>query len=176
MTDNPTSIFDGDGRYGSKTRVNREFVEITMPAAATVSQTIQLNGKISRVILDPSRITSNGSVTATSGTLQLTMDIEDAGNTQYPYCDTISFLDYRTSSNTPLNFQTSEGGNMNADGGTSSGLHFTVSAPSGAKTGGVVIDEAAAWSGLVCGAVTITLATTAGAFTGGTARLIFIYE
>ncbi len=176
MTDNPTSIFDGDGRYGSKTRVNREFVEITMPAAATVSQTIQLNGKISRVILDPSRITSNVSVTATSGTLQLTMDIEDAGNTQYPYCDTISFLDYRTSSNTPLNFQTSEGGNMNADGGTSSGLHFTVSAPSGAKTGGVVIDEAAAWSGLVCGAVTITLATTAGAFTGGTARLIFIYE
>ena len=176
MTDNPTSIFDGDGRYGSKTRVNREFVEITMPAAATVSQTIQLNGKVSRVILDPSRITANGSVTATSGTLQLTMDIEDSGNTQYPYCDTISFLDYRTSSNTPLNFQTSEGGNLNADGGATSGLHFTVSAPSGAKTGGVVIDEAAAWSGLVCGAVTITLATTAGAFTGGTARLIFIYE
>jgi hypothetical protein len=176
MTDNPTSIFDGDGRYGSKTRVNREFVEITMPAAATVSQTIQLNGKISRVILDPSRVTANGSVTATSGTLQLSMDIEDSGNTQYSYCDTISFLDYRTSSNTPLNFQTSEGGNMNADAGNTSGLHFTVTAPSGSKTGGVVIDEAAAWSGLVCGAVTITLATTAGAFTGGTARLIFIYE
>ena len=176
MTDNPTSIFDGDGRYGSRTRVNREFVEITMPAAATVSQTIQLNGKVSRIILDPSRITANGSVTATSGTLQLSMDIEDSGNTQYPYCDTISFLDYRTSSNTPLNFQTSEGGNLNADGGATSGLHFTVSAPSGAKTGGVVIDEAAAWSGLVCGAVTITLATTAGAFTGGTARLVIIYE
>jgi len=176
MTDNPTSIFDGDGRYGSKTRVNREFVEIDMPAAATVSQTIQLNGKISRVVLDPSRITSNGSVTATSGTLQLTMDIEDAGGTEYPYCDTVSFLDYRTASNTPLNFQTSEGGNMNADAGATTGLHFTVTAPASSKTGGVVIDEPAPWSGLVCGALTITLATTAGAFTGGTARLVFIYE
>ena len=176
MTDNPTSIFDGDGRYGSKTRVNREFVEIEMPAAATVSQTIQLNGKVSRVVLDPSRITSNGSVTATSGTLQLTMDIEDSGGTEYPYCDTVSFLDYRTSSNTPLNFQTSEGGNMNADAGATTGLHFTVTAPASSKTGGVVIDEPAPWSGLVCGALTITLATTAGAFTGGTARLVIIYE
>lgn len=176
MTDNPTSIFDGDGRYGSKTRVNREFVEIDMPAAATVSQTIQLNGKVSRVVLDPSRITSNGSVTATSGTLQLTMDIEDSGGTEYPYCDTVSFLDYRTASNTPLNFQTSEGGNMNADAGATTGLHFTVTAPASSKTGGVVIDEPAPWSGLVCGALTITLATTAGAFTGGTARLVIIYE
>tara|TARA_Y100001973_G_C5167044_1_gene316791 strand:+ start:7 stop:537 length:531 start_codon:yes stop_codon:yes gene_type:complete len=176
MTDNPTSIFDGDGRYGSRTRVNREFVEIDMPAAATVSQTIQLNGKVSRVVLDPSRITSNGSVTATSGTLQLTMDIEDSGGTEYPYCDTVSFLDYRTASNTPLNFQTSEGGNMNADAGTTTGLHFTVTAPASSKTGGVVIDEPAPWSGLVCGALTITLATTAGAFTGGTARLVIIYE
>ncbi len=176
MTDNPTSIFDGDGRYGSKTRVNREFVEIEMPAAATVSQTIQLNGKVSRVVLDPSRITSNGSVTATSGTLQLTMDIEDSGGTEYPYCDTVSFLDYRTSSNTPLNFQTSEGGNMNADAGATTGLHFTVTAPASSKTGGIVIDEPAPWSGLVCGALTITLATTAGAFTGGTARLVIIYE
>ncbi len=176
MTDNPTAIFDGDGRYASRTRVNRAFVEITMPAAATVSETIQLNGKVARIVLDPSRITSNGSVTATSGTMKLTMDLEDSGGNEYPYCDTISFLDYRTASNTPLNFQTSEGGNMNADAGATSGLHLTVTAPSGAKTNGVVIDEPAAWSGLVCGGLTITLATTAGAFTGGTARLVILYE
>lgn len=162
MTDNPTSIFDGDGRYGSRTRVNREYVEITMPAAATVSETIQLNGKIARIILDPSRITSNGSVLAGSGSLTLAMDIEDSGGSEYTYCNAVSSLDFRTSSNTPFHFQTAEGANTDT-----AGVHFTVTNPAGV---------AAAWSGLVCGALKITLAVSAGAFTGGTARVVIIYE
>ena len=162
MTDNPSSIFDGDGRYGSRTRVNREFVEITMPAAATVTQSVQLNGKVARIVLDPSRITANGSVLAGSGSLTLSMDIEDSGSSEYKYCDAVSSLDFRTSSNAPLHFQTAEGANTNA-----AGVHFTVTNPAGV---------AAAWSGLVCGTLNITLAVGAGAFTGGTARLVIIYE
>ncbi len=176
MTDNPTSINDGSGRYGSRVRVNRELIEITMPAAATVSSTVALNGKIGRIIIDPSRITANGSVGATSGSMKISMDIEDSGSVEYPYCDTLAALDFRTASNTPLHFQTSEGGNMNADAGATSGLALTVTAPGSSTTGGVVIDEPAAWNGLVCGDVTFTLAVAAGAFTGGTARILLIYE
>jgi len=135
-----------------------------------------MNGKISRIVLDPSRATDNGSVGATSGSLKITMDIQDEGGAEYPYCDTVAALDFRGSSNTPLNLQTSEGGNMNADGGATSGLHLAVSAPANSTIGGVTIDEAAPWNGLVCGAVTFTLAVAAGAWTGGTIRMIVIYE
>lgn len=176
MTDNFTDIDDGDGRYASRQRINRKVVDIPTASGNSVSTTVIMNGKIGRIILDPSRVTANGSVGATSGSMKLTMDIEDSSSIEYPYCDTLAALDFRTSSNTPLNFQTSEGGNMNADGGATSGLALTVTAPASSTTGGKTIDEPSAWNGLVCGAVTFTFAVAAGAYTGGSIRLVLIYE
>jgi hypothetical protein len=178
MTDNPTDTNDGEGRYASRTRVNRRVILFdNLASVGSATKTLHLNGKIARVVIDPSRVKST-STTATSGSFKISMDVEDAGGTEYPYCDTIANLDYRTSSNTPLNFQTSEGGNLNADGGATSGLHFTVSAPSSSTTGGVTIDEAAPWNGLVCGDVTFTIADSAGTFDAdtGVLRLILIME
>jgi len=176
VTDNFTKIDDGAGRYASRQRINRQTVDIPTTSGSSVSATIHMNGKLGRIVIDPSRITANGSVGATSGSLVISMDIENAGGTEYPYCDTLAALDFRSASNTPLHFQTSEGGNKNADGGTTSGLALTVTAPGSSTTGGIVIDEPSAWNGLVCGAVTFTFAVAAGAYTGGSLRLTLIYE
>ena len=56
---------------------------------------------------------------------------------------------------------------MNGKIADTAGVHFSVTSP-----GGV----AASWNGLVCGAVTFTLAVSAGAWTGGTIRMLVIYE
>ena len=180
MSDRPNDVQDGVGRYASRSRVNRTVVVFSsddLGGVATATKTLQLNGKIARIVIDPSRVKST-STTATSGSLDILMDMQDAGGTQYPYCDTISFLDFRTSSNTPFHLQTSEGGNKNADGGATSGLQFTVTAPSGSKTGGVVIDEPAPWNGLVCGDVLVKITTSAGTFDADTGdlRVVIIQE
>ena len=163
MTDSYTDIDDGVGRYASRTRVNRKILTLTGDGTNSLNGTLNINGKISRIVLDPSRV-SCGSNTATGGSLKITMDIEDTGGTEYP------------ASNTPLNCQTAEGGNMNADGGTTSGLHFTVTAPASSTTGGKTIDEPAPWNGLVCGQVRFTIATSDSTFASGDIRLIVIYE
>ena len=169
-------VNDGVGRYASRTRVNRRVLTIEGDGTDSVSGSLDLNGKITRVILDPKDISCNANA-ATTGSLVISMDLSPTGSsTGYPYCDTLAALDVRTASNTALHFQTSEGGNKNADGGSTSGLHFTVSAPASSTTGGVVIDEAAPWSGLVCGKVTFTIATSNGTFAGGSFRLIVIHE
>lgn len=171
MVDNYTDYIDGDGRYASRVRVNRKVIEFDgLASANNESKTVFLNGKIGRIIIDPSRCTST-STTATSGSLSILMDIEDAAGNQYSYCDSLEDLDFRNTSNTPLHFQTSEGGNMNADGGATSGLHFTVTAPGSSKAGTVTIDEPAAWNGLVCGLVTFKIATSAGTFDSDTGSL-----
>ena len=175
MTDSFNDIDDGVGRYASRTRVNRRVLTLTADGTNSLNGTIDLNGKIGRMVLDCSRVTCDSN-TATGGSLQITMDIEDGGGTEYPYCDTIAGLDVRTASNTPLNFQTSEGGNMNADGGTTSGVHLTVSAPANSTTGGVTIDEAASWNGLICGRARFTVATSNSTFSAGTIRIIVIHE
>ena len=115
MTDSYTDIDDGVGRYASRCRVNRRVLTLTADGTNSLNGTLDLNGKIGRVILDPSRVTC-GSNTATGGSLKITMDVEDSEGVEYPYCDTIAALDVRTSSNAPLNFVTSEGANKNADG------------------------------------------------------------
>jgi len=178
MADNFTDTIDGDGRYASRVRVNRKVIEFDgLASANNESKTVFLNGKIGRIIIDPSRCTST-STTATSGSLSILMDIEDAAGNQYTYCDSLEDLDFRDASNTPLHFQTSEGGNMNADGGATSGLHFTVTAPGSSKAGTVTIDEPAAWNGLVCGQVTFKVATSAGTFDSdtGSLRLTVLFE
>jgi len=175
VTDSYTDIDDGTGRYASRVRVNRRVLTLTADGTNSLNGTLDLNGKIGRLVLDPSRVTC-GSNTATGGSLKITMDVEDTGGTEYPYCETIAGLDVRTASNTPLNFQTSEGANMNADAGATSGVHFTVAAPSSSTTGGVTIDEAASWNGLVCGRVRFTVATSNSTFSAGTIRIIVLHE
>ena len=175
MTDSYTDIDDGTGRYASRTRVNRRILTLTGDGTNSLNGSLDINGKIARLVLDPSRV-SCASNTGTGGSLKITMDVEDAGGTEYPYCETLAGLDVRTASNTPLNFQTSEGGNMNADAGTTSGLHFTVAAPASSTIGGVTIDENAAWNGLVCGRVRFTVATSNSVFASGTIRILVIHE
>ena len=108
--DNPTSIFDGEGRYASRTRANREVVVFTTAdlrsdaSNNTASKTITVNGKMTSMIIDPSRVKST-STTATSGSIEFRMDIEDSGGNGYLCFDQIAALDYRTSSNTPLRFE-----------------------------------------------------------------------
>lgn len=169
-------INDGVGRYASRTRVNRRVLTLTGDGTNSISGSLDMNGKISRVIIDPKDIVC-ASNTATGGSLVISMDIGATGSaTGYAYCDTLAALDVRSNSNTPLNLQTSEGGNMNADGGATSGLHFTVTAPGSSTTGGLTIDEPAAWNGLVAGKVTFSLATSNSVFASGTVRIIVIHE
>jgi hypothetical protein len=171
-------IDDGVGRYASRVRVNRKLITLTADGTNTITETIQMNGKVGRVVLDVSRLTCNANA-GTTGSLKILMDLTDTAGTplQYSYCDTLANFDVRTAVTAAYNFQTSEGGNMNADAGATSGLHFTVTAPSAITVGGVTIDEPAAWSGLVCGAVTFKLETSNGVFTNGTtARVLVIHE
>jgi len=171
-------IDDGIGRYASRVRVNRKMITLTADGTNTITETIQMNGKVGRVVLDVSRLTCNANA-ATTGKFNILMDLTDSAGTplNYTYCDEIANFDVRTAVTGAYNFQTSEGGNMNADGGATSGLHFTVSAPASITTGGKTIDEPAPWSGLVCGAVTFKLETTNGVFTNGTtARILVIHE
>tara|TARA_R110000824_G_scaffold214839_3_gene401115 strand:+ start:14874 stop:15407 length:534 start_codon:yes stop_codon:yes gene_type:complete len=177
MVDNTSDIDDGVGRYASRIRVNRKVITLTPDGTNTMSTTIQLNGKIGRVVLDASRITCNSNA-GTTGSLEISMDMQDTAGTpvEYLYCDALANFDVRTAVTAAYHFQTSEGGNMNADAGNTSGLHFTVTAPSATTTGGVTIDEPASWSGLVCGAVKFTLKTSNGVFSAGTARIVVIHE
>lgn len=179
MVDNPTSVFDGEGRYASRTRVNREVVVFTsddLGSASTASKTVFINGKVCSLIIDPSRVKSS-STTASSGSINFRMDIEDGSN-GYLCFDQIGGLDYRTSSNTPLRFEVTTGANHGTATGQNS-LHFSVTAPSTATShNGDTIDEPAAWNGLLCGTTTITVATSAGTFDADTGdlRVVVIYE
>ena len=171
-------IDDGTGRYASRVRVNRKMITLTADGTNTITETVQLNGKIGRVVLDVSRLTCNSNA-GTTGKFNILMDLADSAGTpvSYKYCDELANFDVRTAVTGAYHFQTSEGGNLNADGSNNTGLHFTVTAPSAVTTGGVTIDESAPWSGLVCGAVTFKLETSNGLFTDGTtARVLIIHK
>ena len=56
MVDNYTDYIDGDGRYASRVRVNRKVIEFDgLASANNESKTVFLNGKIGRIIIEPSR-------------------------------------------------------------------------------------------------------------------------
>ena len=78
-------IDDGVGRYASRTRINRRVLDITGDGTGSISGTIDMNGKISRIILDMSRMASNSNG-ATQGSLDISMDAEADGGTDYKYC------------------------------------------------------------------------------------------
>tara|TARA_R110000824_G_scaffold3689_5_gene17462 strand:+ start:16842 stop:17414 length:573 start_codon:yes stop_codon:yes gene_type:complete len=176
-----SSIDDGDGRYGSRTRVNRlvyEFTNADLASQTSATADVNLNGKIHNIIIDATRCTV-GSGTTTGSFQLLAADLTDGAGTPalYSYHNEISFMDYSAASPAPYYFQTSEGG-ATADGGVAHSAMLTVTAglssaggppktPNGA--GALVqIDDVIKWTGLVCGTVRLKVATSSawGAGTG----------
>ena len=165
------SLDDGEGRYASRTRCNRlvyDFVAGDLTSLTTKSVTVNLNGKVHRIIVDP------------TGVFEL---IDDLG---YPYHSAISALDFSVDSTAVYQFQTSEGA-ATADGTHNDSNHLVVF--SGKSHDGVlpktlngagtatVMDDTAPWTGLVCGPVTIRLTSTAKAWTSAaTIRIVIYYE
>jgi hypothetical protein len=151
MTNQEQAIDDGDF-YLSRCRVNRHVVSIVAGETATV----RLNGKISKVIIDATDaayLIGSGNI----GRFQLFMDVEDGDGSELPYCDQITGLNYSGSgSNQVITLEVSQGANQGTSA-SHNGMHFTVSAPSTASNGGGTINQPAAWNGLVCGDVRLTL-------------------
>ena len=180
-----SSIDDGEGRYGSRTRVNRlvyEFTNADLEGNQTATADIQMNGKIHNIYVDATR-TTVGSGTAT-GTFQLlAADLIDGAGTPalYPYHNEISALNYSATSAAPYHFQTSEGAaSHSAAGGppvAANANHLTVGGASGAAVGGGAIDDSCPWTGLVCGSVQIKIHTSS-AWAAGTGSLfvVLIYD
>tara|TARA_R110000765_G_scaffold112825_5_gene205095 strand:+ start:2521 stop:3069 length:549 start_codon:yes stop_codon:yes gene_type:complete len=176
------SLDDGEGRYASRTRCNRlvyDFVAGDLTDLTTKSVTVNLNGKVHRIIVDPTNsVIADG--TSTTGVFEL---IDDLG---YPYHSAISALDFSIDSTAVYQFQTSEGA-ATADGTHNDSNHLVVF--SGKSHDGVlpktlngagtatVMDDTAPWTGLVCGPVTIRLTSTAKAWTSAaTIRIVIYYE
>ena len=158
-------IDDGVGRYASRTRINRRVLDITGDGTGSISGTMNMNGKISRIILDMSRMASN-SDGATQGSMAITMDADSDGGTDYKYCETVSSLDFRTATNLVGHFQIAEGANTDT-----AGVHLTINNPAGA---------AGSWNGAVCGRVKFTLSLSSSkVFTSGAsniARITILHE
>ena len=180
-----SSIDDGDGRYGSRTRVNRlvyEFTNADLEGLQTATADIQMNGKIHNIYVDATR-TTVGSGT-TTGTFQLLAAdlIDGAGSPAlYPYHNEISGLNYSATSGAPYHFQTSEGAAKESGNGAAPGKananHLTVGGQSGAVLEGAPIDDSTPWTGLVCGTVQIKVYTSS-AWAAGTGSLfvVLIYD
>ena len=167
------SINDGEGRYGSRTRVNRlvyEFTALDLAAQSTVSADVKINGKVNNIIVDPTRSVLQGGGAVTDGSIQLLMaDLTDGAGTPalYRYHEQITQLDYTAACPEPYIFQTSEGA-ASADGTQAHGNHLVIFSgkASGAaqlpktrnKTGAqTVMDDVVPWTGLVAGTVRIKL-------------------
>jgi hypothetical protein len=151
MTNQEQAINDGDF-YLSRCRVNRHVLSIVAGETAT----LRLNGKISKIIIDA---TDSAYMMGTGniGRFQLFMDVEDGDGTELPYCDQITGLNFSGSgSNQVISLEVSQGANQGT-ASSKSGMHFSVSAPSTASSGGGTLNEPAAWNGLVCGDVRFTL-------------------
>ena len=92
-----SSINDGDGRYGSRTRVNRlvyEFTNADLASQTSATADVNLNGKIHNIIIDATRCTV-GSGTTTGSFQLLAADLTDGAGTPalYSYHNEISFMD-----------------------------------------------------------------------------------
>lgn len=150
MTNQELPVDDGN-YYLSRVRVNRHVLTINAGETATV----QLNGKVSKVIIDATNsayLAGTGNI----GRFQMFMDVEDGDGTELSYFDQITGLNYSGSgSDQVIHLEVSQGANQGT-ANAQNGMHFSVSAPSTASNGGSTITEPAAWNGLVCGTVRVT--------------------
>jgi hypothetical protein len=141
------------------------------------STTAFFNGKVSKVIIDASRSAySIGS--GAIGKFTIAMDIEDDGSTEYTFFDEISGLNYAGSgAGQVIYLETTPGANKGSGTGKHS-LHFAVSAPLTATTDTHLIDEPAAWNGLLVGQCRINCFVDAPNLLNpaGTIRVVIITE
>ena len=158
MTD---EINDGVGRYASRSRINRRVLDISADGSSSISGTIDMNGKISRIILDMADMDCTAT-TNTQGSMDITMD----GANEYRYCEQVASLDFRNATNLEAHFQIAEGANTDT-----AGVHLTINNPAGV---------AGSWNGCVTGRVKFTLALSGGkvftASAGSKARIVIIHE
>ena len=158
MTD---EIDDGVGRYASRSRINRRVLDISADGSSSISGTIDMNGKISRIILDMADMDCTATTNA-QGSMDITMD----GANEYKYCEQVASLDFRNATNLEAHFQISEGANTDT-----AGAHLTINSPAGV---------AGSWNGCVTGRVKFTLALSGGkvftASAGSKARIVIIHE
>ena len=173
------SVNDGEGRYGSRTRVNRlvyEFTQTDLASNTEATAVVQLNGKIHNIYVDATRCTV-GAGTTTGSFQLLSGDLTDGAGTpaSYPYHAPISTLNYSATSAAPYHFQTAEGG-ATADGIQTNANHLQV-IPNGGSVNGSPLDDTCAWTGLVCGSVQIKVSTSS-AWGAGTGSLfvVLIYD
>ena len=184
------SINDGDGRYGSRTRVNRlvyEFTQADLAGNTSATADVQLNGKVHNIYVDATRCVV-GAGTTTGSFQLLAADLTDGAGTPalYPYHGLLSDLDFSAASPSPYHFQTAEG-SATADGTFTNANTLVVrtglgSAPAPPKVpnfAGVatVTDDVSPWTGLVCGTVQIKVATSSawGASTGSL-FVVLVYD
>jgi len=158
MANNRGSITDGEN-YLSRSRVNRHVITLTGEAP---QQLASLNGKVSKVVVDASEATLQvGS--GNHGELKFLMDIEDGGGTEIPYFDTIGKLNFTGGGAGQVALLEVTPGSNKGTATSKNSLHFSVTTTSAAQSGGVAIDEPAAWNGLVCGQVRIMADVDPGA-------------
>jgi hypothetical protein len=158
MTGNRQTLTDGEN-YLSRCRVNRHVVEIS---GATPSVQVRMNGKVSKVIIDATGATTAGS-TANVGEIQFFMDVETDGGEPHPYFDKISKLNYTGSGGDMVSMHEVTQGSNQGTANAKNSLHFSVSTTAASESGAGAINEPAAWNGLVCGNVRITVGCTAPA-------------
>jgi hypothetical protein len=169
------SIDDGEGRFASRTRVNKLVYEFTVEeigGAPMAMARFKMNGKIHRVVVDATRCSVEGGADKTHGTFQLfDADLSDAAGNPYSYHAQISALDYTAASPAPYQFQTSEGA-ASRDGAHNDANHFVIW--SGKQNSGAlpktldgagaaqVMDDTVPWTGLVAGTVQAAITVNAG--------------
>lgn len=174
MTDNFSDISDGEN-YLSRTRINRRV--FTLNGENGFSTTAFFNGKVSKVIIDASRsayLIGSGAI----GKFTISMDIEDDGSTEYTFFDEIRGLNYAGSGTDQVIYlEATPGANKGSAAGKHS-LHFAVAAPSTATSEAHLIDEPAAWNGLLVGQCRINCFVDAPNILEptGTIRVVIITE
>ena len=182
-----SSIDDGEGRYGSRTRVNRlvyEFTQEDLAGAPIAMARFNMNGKIHKIVIDATRVVCEGTVNKTHGTFQLSdADLQDSAGNNYSYHAEISALDYTAASPAPYQFQTSEGA-ATGDGTHTDANHLVVW-PGKQNSGALpktldgagaaqVMDDTTPWTGLVCGTVQATFGLSGAGAVGPSTGSLFV--
>ena len=189
------SIDDGEGRYGSRTRVNRivfEYEASDLASQTSITAAIKMNGEIHTIWLDTSnsKLTSNTDTQTTHGELKIQCgDYTQLGGDAINYCNPITSLDFtnKVANKGFYQFQTAEGAAQFGSGGmehalsVSPGLssHTAPATPmiQDAVGNPTPIDSNQAWTGRVCGTVNFRLDTaTAWASDTGKIRLTILYS
>lgn len=187
------SIDDGDGRYASRTRVNRIVYEWSQDDLATAPMAIAnlpgLNGEIHTIYLDvsASKLDTNADADTVKGSLSLQSPFLTVAGNPMNLCNPITSLDFTNKApDRVYTFQATEGsqqGTMDHALSVSPGLsgHTTPAAPKVVNAAGTatVIGANQAWTGRVAGGMVAMLSISGGtvwAADTGAIRLIIHYS